>query len=56
MVIGKRLYIVKNVIKLNLYNMRKIKLKLESLKYLVPIIWKAFIFKIKIFWHKIINH
>ena len=42
----------KNVIKLNLYNMRKIKLKLESFKYIIPIIFKVIKFKIKLWIHK----
>ncbi len=32
--------------------MKKFKLKLESLKYIFPIIYKTIKFKIKIWWHK----
>jgi len=52
MKIEKKLFIAKSVIKLNLYNMKKIKLKLEFLKYMVPIIWKTIKFRIKVWWNK----
>ena len=52
MKIGKKLYIVKNVTKLNLYSMKKIKLKLESFKYIIPIIIKTIKFKTKVWCYK----
>lgn len=35
--------------------MKKFKLKLESFKYIIPIIWQTIKFRIKIFWYKIFN-
>jgi hypothetical protein len=32
--------------------MKKLKLKLESFKYLIPIIWKTIKFKVKVFLYK----
>jgi len=32
--------------------MKKIKLKLESFKYVIPIIFKAVKFRFKVWWHK----
>lgn len=33
--------------------MKKIKLKLESFKYVIPIIFKTLKFRVKVWWHKI---
>lgn len=32
--------------------MKKLRTKLESFKYIAPVIWKAIKFRVKVWWHK----